>query len=86
MGWFQLGLFKIDCIRRGPSDGRKLPFPDGLFDVVFSCHMLEHLTTETVDEPIREMTRECSDDGLQFHLLPILGSGPYSDIFGSMSV
>jgi ubiquinone/menaquinone biosynthesis C-methylase UbiE len=62
----------------------KLPFPDGHFDVVFSCHMLEHLTTETVDQSIREMTRICTDDGIQFHLLPILGSGPYGDIFGSI--
>ena len=62
----------------------KLPFSDGEFEVVFSCHMLEHLTIETVDQSIREMTRVCSADGIQFHLLPILGSGPYTDIFGSI--
>jgi cyclopropane fatty-acyl-phospholipid synthase-like methyltransferase len=68
----------------GQATAGNLPFPDGHFDVVFSCHMLEHLTPDTVDQSIREMTRVCGDDGLQFHLLPILGSGPYKDIFGSI--
>ena len=68
----------------GQATAGKLPFPDAHFDVVFSCHTLEHLTEETVDQSIRDMTRVCSDDGVQFHLLPILGSGPYSDIFGSI--
>jgi SAM-dependent methyltransferase len=68
----------------GHATADKLPFPDGHFDVVFSCHMIEHLTTETLDASIREMTRVCTGDGIQFHLLPILGSGPYTDIFGSI--
>jgi ubiquinone/menaquinone biosynthesis C-methylase UbiE len=67
-----------------PATAGKLPFPEGHFDVVFSCHMLEHLTIKTVDQSIREMTCVCTGDGIQFHLLPILGSGPYCDIFGSI--
>jgi SAM-dependent methyltransferase len=62
----------------------RLPFPDNHFDVVFSCHMIEHLTAETIDASIREMSRVCADDGIQYHLLPILGAGPYQDIFGSI--
>ena len=62
----------------------KLSFPDAYFDLVFSCHMLEHLTLETVGQSIREMSCVCTGDGIQFHLLPILGSGPYGDIFGSI--
>ena len=34
----------------------KLSFPDAYFDLVFSCHMLEHLTLETVGQSIREMS------------------------------
>jgi hypothetical protein len=30
------------------------------------------------------MTRVCTGDGVQFRLLPILGSGPYTDIFRSI--
>lgn len=61
-----------------------LPFPDGHFDLVFSCHMLEHLTPQTVDASIADMTRVCAPGGVQFHLLPILGEGPYTDVFGSI--
>ena len=61
-----------------------LPFPDATFDVVFSCHTLEHLTADAIDKAIAEMTRVATPGAVQFHLLPILGSGPYTDVFGSM--
>ena len=66
------------------ASANRLPFPDASFDVVFSCHALEHLTPETLAPSIAEMTRVASPNALQFHLLPILGSGPYTDVFGSI--
>lgn len=62
-----------------------LPFDDDEFDVIFSCHTLEHLPIDLVDKSISEMDRVCTPDGIQFHLKPILGAGPYADdIFGSI--
>ncbi|HEY8288581.1 MAG TPA: class I SAM-dependent methyltransferase [Acetobacteraceae bacterium] len=66
------------------APANKLPFPDGHFDVVFSCHMLEHLTAPIIDGSIAELSRVCVPGGIQYHLLPVLGSGPYTDIFGSI--
>lgn len=54
-----------------------LPFPDNSFDLVFSCHSLEHIPLEKKDAAFAEMTRVCSD-GVQFHMLPIIGLGPYA--------
>lgn len=62
----------------------QLPFADESFDVVFSCHALEHLTLEILEAAIAEMSRVATPDAVQYHLLPILGSGPYTDVFGSM--
>jgi len=68
----------------GWATADKLPFPDSHFDVVFSCHMLEHLTTDTIAASIEELSRVCAPDGVQFHLLPVIGQGPYTDVFGSI--
>ena len=60
-----------------------LPYEDKSFDVVFSCHALEHLPTAIKDKAISEMGRVCR--GFQFHMLPILESGPYvGDRFGHL--
>ena len=53
----------------------KLPFNDKAFDLVFSCHALEHLPDECFKASIAEIDRVCS--GYQFHMLPILQQGPY---------
>lgn len=66
------------------APANRLPFPDGHFDVVFSCHVLENLTAPIIDESIAELSRVCAPGGIQYHLLPILGSGPYTDVFGSI--
>ncbi len=66
------------------SSADSLPFADATFDLVYSCHMLEHLTLDTFDKAIAEMTRVATPDAVQLHLLPILGSGPYTDVFGAM--
>jgi SAM-dependent methyltransferase len=69
-------------ITYAPADD--LPFPNEHFSLVFSCHMLEHLTADIVDASLLEMSRVCESGGVQFHLLPIIGSGPYTDVFGSI--
>ena len=53
-----------------------IPFPDGYFDLVVSCHAIEHLPSSIFDRAISEMIRVCS--GFQFHMLPIVGEGPYT--------
>ncbi|PTB30302.1 hypothetical protein C9I56_02755 [Paraburkholderia caribensis] len=61
-----------------------LPFEDDYFDVVFSVHSLEYLPSEIKDAAFSEMTRVCKT-GIQFHMLPIIGSGPYvGDTFGHL--
>jgi ubiquinone/menaquinone biosynthesis C-methylase UbiE len=52
-----------------------IPFDDGYFDVVYSVHALEHLTPAIKDASLSEISRVCN--GFQFHMLPILESGPY---------
>lgn len=61
-----------------------IPFPDRHFDLIFSCHCLEHLPPNSIDEAIAEISRVCDPAGVQVHLLPILGEGPYGDVFGSI--
>ncbi|KND60125.1 hypothetical protein BVER_00105c [Candidatus Burkholderia verschuerenii] len=66
------------------SGAESLPYPDDYFDVVFSVHSLEHLPSDVKDAAFAEMTRVCGS-GIQFHMLPILGAGPYcGDTFGHL--
>lgn len=53
-----------------------LPFPDEHFDLVYSVHALEHMPPHLLRPAIAEITRVCPT-GTQFHMLPILGEGPY---------
>lgn len=53
-----------------------IPFPDAHFDLVISCHAIEHLPSSIFNRAISEMIRVCS--GFQFHMLPIVGEGPYT--------
>jgi SAM-dependent methyltransferase len=60
-----------------------LPFEDNSFDVVYSVHALEHLPTDIKDKALSELSRVCS--GFQFHMIPMLESGPYvGDRFGHL--
>jgi SAM-dependent methyltransferase len=54
----------------------ELPYPDGMFDLVFSCHAIEHLPDSVVHQGLREITRVCS--GFQFHMLPMVGTPPFT--------
>lgn len=53
-----------------------LPFPDGYFDLVYSVHALEHVPTHILGKALSEIDRVCKS-GIQFHLMPIVGDGPY---------
>jgi ubiquinone/menaquinone biosynthesis C-methylase UbiE len=49
-------------------DGRRLPFGDREFDVVYSSHMLYHV--EALPQFLGEMQRVLRPGGLALHLLP----------------
>lgn len=60
-----------------------LPFGDQEFDLVYSCHALEHLPQESKQQAFEEIARVCR--GMQFHMMPIIESGPYvGDRFGHL--
>jgi ubiquinone/menaquinone biosynthesis C-methylase UbiE len=88
----QLGIFREICrsvvgvelsncqYSHGPEvmeyDGNVLPFPDASFDVVFSSHVLEHLTN---DQKIHsEMRRVLRPGGFSIHVVPVHGSKFYT--------
>jgi SAM-dependent methyltransferase len=51
-----------------PYDGRRIPFPDNYFDVVYSSNVLEHvLELGTLEKEIR---RVLSRNGVAVHVLP----------------
>jgi SAM-dependent methyltransferase len=61
----------------------EMPFDDQSFDVVYSCHALEHVPPALKDKALHELDRVCR--GFQFHMMPILESGPYvGDRFGHL--
>ena len=49
-------------------DGKKIPFENKKFDIIFSSNVLEHL--ENLDEIQREFFRVLKDDGICIHILP----------------
>jgi SAM-dependent methyltransferase len=49
-------------------DGRKLPFPEGHFDVVLSSNVLEHV--QNLPDTLRELTRVLKPGGTMLHVLP----------------
>ncbi len=49
-------------------DGRRLPFRDGSFDIVFSSNVLEHVAR--IDELLVEMRRVLKKQGTAVHLMP----------------
>lgn len=53
-----------------------LNFPDAHFDLVISAHALEHIPVDLKNAAFAEISR-VSAGGLHFHMLPILGDGPY---------
>lgn len=57
------------------ASAAQLPYPDKFFDLVFSCHALEHLPGAVFDASVREICRVGSHH--QLHLLPMPGTPPY---------
>ncbi len=57
------------------GSAEKLPFETHAFDLVYSCHALEHIPQVFKDNALAEMRRVSS--GMHWHLLPVLGEGPY---------
>lgn len=49
-------------------DGIHIPFPDRSFDIVFSSHVLEHITDEEAVH--REMQRVLREGGVSVHVVP----------------
>ena len=60
-------------VRLAPADA--LPYPDGFFDLIISCHSLEHLPDAVFSRSLAELGRVGS--AFQFHMLPIVGTEPY---------
>jgi hypothetical protein len=52
-----------------------LPYETGSFDLVFSCHSLEHLPESIADGALAEISRVAGRH--QFHMMPIIGIPPY---------
>jgi SAM-dependent methyltransferase len=52
------------------GDARRLPFPDGSFDVVFSYSVLQHLSPTAVAETAAECARVLRPGGVSLHQLP----------------
>jgi SAM-dependent methyltransferase len=52
-----------------------LPYPDGYFDLVISCHSMEHLPDAVFHRSLQEIVRVGS--AFQFHMLPMIGTPPY---------
>ena len=52
-----------------------LPYPDEFFDLVISCHSMEHLPDAVFEKSLAEIVRVSS--AFQFHLLPMVGTPPY---------
>jgi SAM-dependent methyltransferase len=70
--WAVQNRFHANVIRASVDD---LPFDDNAFDLVFSCHALEHLPDSIVDGAFAEMSRVGARH--QFHMMPIIGIPPY---------
>jgi SAM-dependent methyltransferase len=60
-------------VQRSSADS--LPFADGFFDLVISCHAMEHLPDPVFDRSLVEISRVTS--AFHFHLLPMVGTSPY---------
>lgn len=58
------------------QSAHELNFPDAHFDLVISAHAIEHIPVDLKDAAFAEISR-VSRGGTHFHMLPILGDGPY---------
>jgi SAM-dependent methyltransferase len=54
-----------------------LHFPDGSFDVIYCCHVLEHVENDI--QAIRELARVLNEDGWALIVVPIQGNETIED-------
>ena len=65
-------IFGITEPRFVTTDGRELPFPDGTFDFILSCQVLEHLNDDVVELYYSEEGRVLREGGVAYHEVPHL--------------
>ena len=65
-------IFQNEGVGADISEGSiyEIPFPDGVFDVVWNAGVLEHFTPEEQTLALREMSRVCRPGGLVLTLNP----------------
>jgi ubiquinone/menaquinone biosynthesis C-methylase UbiE len=67
-GKHRLPSFETLDVRQGPnvdyvSDARKLPFADGVFDLIYASHVIEHFPWYEVTDVLSEWRRALADTG-----------------------
>lgn len=60
-------------------DGRKIPFPDASFDVIFSSHVLQYLSEE--QGLYEEMRRVLRPSGIAIHVVPSITWKIWTSLF-----
>jgi ubiquinone/menaquinone biosynthesis C-methylase UbiE len=50
------------------ADGQKLPFKDEAFDIIYCCHVIEHIPDDR--KALAEIQRTLADDGILFLSVP----------------
>ena len=70
--WAVANRFHPNVILASADD---LPYETGSFDLVFSCHSLEHLPESIAEGALAEISRVAGKH--QFHMMPIIGIPPY---------
>jgi len=71
-GWNKLlrEIFGISEPRFFSYDGAKLPFPDESFDLIFSQQVIEHVSTDMLEDYCAEEARVLCPGGLAYHQIP----------------
>jgi SAM-dependent methyltransferase len=71
-GWVNIDFHSAHPEVRRVNLLRRLPYPDGCFDVVYSSHVLEHFTLQTAEAILREAWRILKTGGLIRVIVPDL--------------
>ena len=67
------GFLNTDIIGRIPINmAKKLPFPTDSVDIIFSCHVIEHLYYKQFRAFMKESSRILKDEGLHIIMTPSL--------------
>jgi predicted SAM-dependent methyltransferase len=71
-GWLNIDFHSSDPHVTRVNILRKLPYPEGSFDSVYSSHVLEHFSRETAGRLLREMHRILKPNGIVRVVVPDL--------------